>query len=779
MIRVCVLALICALFCPVAGFAQFLQPIIDPSHASSSATLDEVRVRGNRRSETDAILRLVKSREGTEFNRAQLRSDIKAIFGLGYYSDIEVEWSEVDGRNILTFVVTEKPSVRKVIYSGNSELEEDDLKGVVDIREFSVLDQAKINRNAEKIKDLYIEKGYFLAEVTWRIEEAPDNQADVIFEITEKVKVKISRIEIVGNEAISDEEIHKNIETREGSRVLGVFDNLTGAGTFKAEAFERDIMRIHQFYYDRGYIKAKVGDHKIELSPDRRELILTIPVDEGERFKTVDISGDLLKPKEELMKMVRLKEGEWFSSTDLRNTIEAIGELYKDEGYAYVNIVPNTQVDDENKIVGLTFMIDKGEKVKFGQIKVIGNRTTRDKVIRRELRIYEGEQYSSSQLKRSKTRVTRLGYFETVEFNTSRGIDDGTMDVVIEVKEKPTGAFNAGAGFSSVEGLVGQASISKENLFGRGQSVSLQAQLSKLHAMANLRFADDYLLDTEVRFSTNLYRYQIINPYFTRNSLGGDLTLGYPLTDEWSVAGTYTLEHVSVEEGGYAGRSTMMISNLFSDGLTSSIRGTLYYDSRDNRLFPTSGMFASGSVEWADRLLGSDNEFIRYRLRDRYYHSLGHHMVLKFNADWGLITTSDPDGIPIYERFFVGGPLSVRGFERASLGPALWVPDSSRPDAGTSKYSIGGTEQLFFNAEFEFPIFQEVGVRGVFFADYGNAFERSDAFLDKIGSMRPSWGFGFRWFSPIGPLRFEFGFPFAPKEGEDDSVFEFSIGNFF
>ena len=756
--------------------------VATPQAAAQEAdqVIDLVRVDGNRRSEADAILGVVQSRQGTVLDRARVRNDIKAIFLLGFYTDVQVDLSWADGKRVLTFVVVEKPSVRNVIYEGNEELDDEDLGEVIDIRAYGILDLAKVNRNAEKIHDLYTEKGYFLAEVDWEVIDLPDNQVDVLFKVREKQEVKVARITIVGNRQISDAFIKEHIETREG----GFLSFLTGAGSFQSEAFQRDQLRVNQFYYDEGYIKARTGTPKVELSPDRSELFLTIPVEEGERYRTgeVDVTGDFLAdhPKDEVVGLVRLKKGEWFSSSQLRDTINGIGELYKDEGYAYVNIVPNTLVDDQKRVVDLSVDIAKGNKVRIGRIRVQGNTRTRDKVIRREMRIYEGEYYSSSGLKRSERLITRLGFFETVNITTSRGADEGTMDVVVDVKEKPTGTFQIGAGFSSIESFVAQAQIAQNNLFGRGQSLSLQATLSSIRTIANVRFADDYFLDTSLRFATNVYRFETNFEDFTRQSLGGDLTLGYPLGDDWSVAVTYTLEQVDVSLGGFgSSRTSVPIANLFSNGLTSSARLSLYYDTRNNRLFPSSGIFASASAEDASEYLGSENLFNRYELRGRYYYDLGLDITLKLNAQWGLITSPLRTGVPIFERFFVGGPLTVRGFRRNTLGPTIDVPDGARPDSGTEAFNIGGTEQLIGNVEVEFPIFQKVGIRGVLFMDGGNAFDRRDPWSDELDQLRFAWGFGIRWFSPIGPLRFEWGFPFAPEEGEESSVFDFSIGNFF
>jgi outer membrane protein insertion porin family len=391
------------------GFIPRVAPAQSSGAAAGGLAIDRVEVRGNRRSESEAILQLVATRAGTNLDRARLQSDVRAIFQMGFYTDVQVDLSEAEGKSVLTFIVTEKASIRSIKFEGNDELDEDDLKAVVDLKEFGILDLAKVTRNAEKLKDLYTEKGYFLAEVNYEVVDLGDNEVDVLFRIVEKQEVKVARITIVGNKALTDTEIKENLETQEG----GFLEFLTSAGSFKAEAFERDSMRVNQFYMDKGYITARVGQPKIELSPDKREMYLTIPVEEGERYKTgdIDISGDMLRPKDELMKLVRLEKGEWFSSTLLRETINGIGELYKDEGYAYVNPTPNTNVDPEAKTVSLLLEIDKGKKVRFGRINIVGNARTRDKVIRREMRIYEGEYYSSTGIKRSKQLIHRLGLF--------------------------------------------------------------------------------------------------------------------------------------------------------------------------------------------------------------------------------------------------------------------------------------------------------------------------------------------------------------------------------
>ena len=753
--------------------------------------IDEVVVTGNVRSDVKAVLRLIRTQAGDRIDRKTIRDDLKRVFALGYYEDVKLVLKRNNDQTVLVVQLTEKPSVRKIVYRGHDELSEETIAEVVDIKPYSILNASKLTATAEKIKDLYIEKGYFLAEIDWRLEPAPKNQVDVVFKIAEKDEVTVESIRIVTKDAhsgtlgipeLSDEFIKSRLETREGGGVTGVF---TSGGPFKSDALERDISRLGHHFWNLGYVKAKVGNPTIELTPDRRRIHVTVTVSLGKRYRTgtVDIDGDLLEEKSVLMKKVKLVEGEWFSTGQVRESIEGLGNVYKDKGYAYANISPNTLIDENNDSVDVTFQISRGNKVRIGRIEITGNTRTRDKVIRRELRIYEGEFFSGTALKRSERLVNRLGYFEpgSVRFTTKRGADAQTMDVTIEVKEKATGSFQIGAGFSTVENFVAQAQISQNNLFGRGQSLTFRGNFSSIRNIVNVNFFEPYLLDTRINFGVDLYRFENVLTDFTRESLGGRLTLGYPLTDDWGIASTYTLEEVSLQSGGYLtsqGDPSTRLA-IYGQGVTSSIRLSLNYDTRNNRLFPTGGSFASGSVENAPRFLGSDNEFTRYRLNGRYYYGLGMGVVAKVRADYGLIFSHTSDEVPLYERFFVGGPLSVRGFNRNTLSPTLGIVNGGTPYGTTYRINEGGTEQLVMNGEIEYPIFQPVNVRGVFFLDAGNAFGYEEPVSEKLGTLRYAWGFGVRWLSPMGPLRFEWGFPFNPKQNEPGSVFEFSIGNFF
>jgi outer membrane protein insertion porin family len=401
--------------------------------------------------------------------------------------------------------------------------------------------------------------------------------------------------------------------------------------------------------------------------------------------------------------------------------------------------------------------------------------------------------------------------------STEAGDDPSRMNVTVDVVEKPTGTFQIGAGFSSIESFIATAQVQQANLFGRGQSLSLMAQLSGLRQLIDVKFFEPYFLDSPFDASIDLFDQYRIYSEFGLNSLGGSLTFGYPLVDpELRASLTYTLKNDEVDTSanttifGTASAVSVFqrlpLANLFQDGITSSFRPALTYDSRDNRLFPTEGVYLQYSFEPALGVFGSDNEFLRHRLVGRFYYPITRTVVFKVNTEAGLVTSpqaecSDPEatcGVPLFARFFLGGIFDVRGYRLRTIGPRL--PLRTALDENAPPFpdgaNIGGNLMYFQNVEIEFPILDEVGLRGVVFTDLGNTWNTEQVYCsataaapyqvtnpcfdaESLTSVRTSWGFGIRWFSPLGPLRFEWGFPFEALPYEETSVFEFTIGNFF
>jgi len=778
-----------ALCAALLVLATFVASPLSPLSGSVARAADDdlvirsIDLEGLSRIDKQAVRSRIYTQVGRALDRGRLSEDLKRIYAMGFFEDIQVaEKPHPDGGVILVFLLAERPTVIGIDYviDGDS-VDKDEISAVVDLKPLEILDEARIRANLSKIEDLYVEEGHFLATTRYELVPEGSNQVRIKLITSEGAKVEVRRVEIVGNKAVTSEEVEAVMATREG----GYFSFLTQSGEFKKELFEQDLQRIQYLYLTKGYAQIQVHEPTVSLSPDKRSMEVVIPVEEGPRYRVGEINvemvdGDWLVEKSTLEKRLNLKQGEWFDYAAMASDSTNLAGTYRDRGYANANVSTDHKVDPETLTFGVTFKIQKGDPVYIRRIEIRGNKDTRDKVVRREMKIAEGDLYSGEKIRRSQRRIMALGFFEPptrpgdnggVQIDTRKTGDPKLIDLIVTIKEKQTGTFQIGAGFSSYESFLLTAQISKENIFGRGQTLSAQLTLSGIRQLGSVSFFEPYFLDTPVTFGLDLFNFNEAFNDFNRLRQGGNISLGYRLTDDLSFSLTYTLESVEAE----LTRSSIDIKKLRQTGLTSSVRGTLSLDTRDNRLFPTEGQFTTLSLEYATKYLGSENQFWRIIGRTRWYFPLFWDFVLRLNGTAGVVEGIDGQTVPLFERFFVGGIFTVRGFERNSIGERLSL--ASLPDGDLNPITIGGLTELIFNAEIEFPIFKEVGIRGVVFFDAGNAWG-SDQVFDPF-DLRTSLGFGFRWNSPVGPLRFEWGFPLAPRSDEDSSVFEFTIGNSF
>jgi outer membrane protein insertion porin family len=753
-----------------------------PSIGPWGKTVVLVEIEGTRRVEKDAVRATLKLKTGSVLSHAAVATDLRSIFALDYFSDATAR-AKPDGENgvDIIFKVVEKPAVHEVIFEGNDELSNDDLKDLIDIKTYSILNMAAVSRNEHKIHDKYIEKGYYLVEISHRIKTRPNNEVDIVFEIHEHAKVAVRRITFLGNHNVPDDELRGAMQTQEG----GWFSFLTQSGNYREDAIEQDVIGIQAVYYDRGFINVHVSKPTVELSPDKRYIYISIRIDEGEQYRLgkLDFSGDILTKKDDLFKQLSIKTGELFNRTKLLHDRSALDSVYQDEGYAYANITPLTAVHQDTRVVDLTFDMQKGQKVYVEKIEIVGNTKTRDKVIRRELRLYEGELFSGTGLKLSKQRVQALGFFETVEVTTKKGSASNLTIVNVTVKERPTGTFQVGAGFSSLESFILTAQVSQNNLLGWGQTASLTAQISAIRQFLQLQYVDPYFLDTHWTFAFSAFRTEIGYFNFLRQATGGDITFGYEVFDNARLFLTYMAQDVATTPF-YQGTDQVELANEFQTGILSSAKASVTWDKRNDRLYPSKGFMISQSAEIAPSWLGSQFTFSRFSGFFRFYQQLAFGAVFKMNWTYGLINGLNGGSAPVSERYFVGGINSLRGYYIFTVSPTKPVGNRS-PDSSTQDFEIGGNKEIVLNNEIEFPIFQKIGIRGVVFYDLGDAYDESENFFqDKQYPKLPlgmlhSVGFGVRWFSPIGPLRFEWGFPLTPRPQDNVVDFEFTIGNFF
>ena len=737
---------------------------------------------------------------------------------------------------VLTYVVTERPTIRKIIVEGNDKVKLDDINEALDLEKNEVLDLGKVKANVDKVKALYTDAGLFLADVSYELRAVADEpgKTDLALVITESTEVIVRGIDFVGNKAYSDRELRKNIGTRVGGYLSVAFPKRAG-GVFNRDAFQADYQFLRSFYGDRGYLDAAPKDPELSLSADRRFVYLTIPIDEGPQYTIGELRArEILAPGEEelfseevLAESIDpiLKVGDVASLGKINEIRTDIELRYKDAGHANVNVISNSRPDKENLQLLMTLEVQKGPLVYIERIDITGNEKTADKVIRRELLLSEGDLYSETGKEQSQFRVLRLGYFSNVDISTSRGSSDDKIVVNVEVTEQLTGTFQIGAGFSTIENFVLQAQVQYDNFLGRGSTVSVVAQVSSLRRLFNLQYFTRYFLDSKWNFVFNVFNSQTFFTSFSRNSTGFRVSWGYPILRDLTLFVGYNLEYVQVGFGlpGSVGGlfspgslvnipSQALVNNLFSNGLTSAVTARVQYDTRDNFLFPTQGMFHQLRGEFASRYFGSQNEYNRYLLDSRFYfpvikskQAFRAWLVFKTRLQIGYVHNSLAQGVPIFERYFPGGIFGdgqIRGFPLRSLGPRILVASSPDPTAELFPYGIGGNLLTAFNAELEFMIIPPANIKGVLFFDMGNAFNTESLYCaepnpeqlpkaDPCGNwgfrnLRYSAGFGFRWQSPIGPLRFEWGIPLdrqLPTEllrrGEDPITFEFSIGNSF
>jgi outer membrane protein insertion porin family len=508
--------------------------------------------------------------------------------------------------------------------------------------------------------------------------------------------------------------------------------------------------------------------------------------------------------------MVKLEAGDWFSRSKIAEGIEGISRTYRDSGYALVEMVPGTDLDEVNHLVDVTINILRGPLVYIQRLHVRGNTKTRDAVIRREFRLSEGDLYNQTKLEDGRALVNQLGYFERVDVSEEEGTARDQMVINVEVAEKPTGTFQVGAGFSSLESFIVTAQIQQQNLFGRGQSLGLNLQVSGIRQQIDLNFVEPWFLGSEWSLGFGIFKRIRDFRDFRQDSTGANLTTGHPLFNpRFRIFLRYEFENVKISQprgsllgvGGQLANtfSNIFIADAFRDGITSSLRFTLNWDSRDNRLSTTGGVFANYAVQVADQYLGSDNTFIRQTAFARFYKKAFGPVIFKVNAELGLLTSRKK--VPVFERFYLGGIYTIRGYRLQSVGPQAGVASAGDPNLPVAFEGrpIGGDFQAFYNIEFEFPLIEAVGIRAVIFTDGGNAWNLFD-FRDQFGNcqapvapeadrssspcgisgfLRYSVGFGIRWFSPLGPLRFEWGIPIRRRPQDSPIRFEFTIGQSF
>ncbi|HEX2769507.1 MAG TPA: outer membrane protein assembly factor BamA, partial [Geobacteraceae bacterium] len=663
--------------------------------------IGEVLIKGNRRIETAAILNAVKLKKGDLLDTGKVDNDIRAIYTLGHFRDVKADTGKGDKGLILTYVVVEKPIVREIKIEGNKEIKDDKIREVIDLKSGSMFSYKELAKSVKKVKKLYADEGFYLAEVETTAIKRSDTEVKAIFKISEGKKVFIQTIRFEGNRAFSPRKLKKVMETSE----KWFLSWITGAGTYKEDALKNDANLITDFYYNNGYVNVKVGEPKVELTADKKGLTVTVGITEGDQFKSgsIGFKGDLLESEVELAKKVKLKTGEIFDRSLLRADVSTLTDLYGDKGYAFANISPLSKVNNEQKNIDITYEFEKGEKVSIDRINISGNTKTRDKVVRRELKLAEGDLYGATRLKKSKQSLMNLGFFEEANISTTKGSADNKLNMNVEVKEKATGSFSIGAGFSSLDGVLGQGSVQQSNFMGLGLKANASVSFGSKTQFYNLGLTDPYFMDTRWTVGADLYRTQRDYIDYTRRATGGDIKAGYALSDELSTFWLYKYEQINIFDESPALLRNRAILLPKTNSSTSSITGSVTRNTTDYRLDPSRGMMNDLSIEFAG--LGGTNRFIRYIGNTTLFYPAFWGTVVSVHGTLGYIQGLGRE-IPIDEKFYLGGINTIRGYNGRTVCPVTML------SPGKNIYGnklplvpvyLGGDSEAYFNLDYIFP----------------------------------------------------------------------------
>ena len=751
--------------------------------------LTAVNIKGNRRVDQGAIRIHIKTEAGQRMDSARVDQDLRAIYAMGFFDDVSVELDESGRDGVLTFVVHERPYITSVtLEGGDEELKPEEVEAALKVRARTIYDPDKVRRGVEDAKRLYEEKGYLDVQITPELKTADaDGDVDLVYRIEQGEPVRIGEIEFEGNDNLSSSELRGVMQTKEKWFLSWIFKS----GTLNRDALKTDVERITALYYDNGFVNVKVGEPQVTREGD--ELRVVIKIEEGEQynFGAVKFGGDVPPTTEEetrLFDTIEAETGTVFRASILRDDVTKLTDFLGDQGYAFANVEPETLIRPEEKVVDVTFRMNRGNPVTIGKIEITGNTKTRDKVIRRELKIGEQEQFSATKLRKSRDALRRLGFFSDVNLTTRKATAPDQINVLVDTKEGSTGSFSAGAGYSSGDQFLFNVRVSENNLFGRGQRIVFNADFGSVRRNIYIAFTEPYVLDTPLLGTATIYNTELQFSNFTRGATGFSLRALYPLEElgldyigpvsfeDTRVGLEYRLERGKIFDVALDAPPSIWTEQ--GDITVSSIAPNFVRNTLNHAFDPTAGSFQDVSVELA--MLGGSTNFYRVEGRGRWFFPV--YRIPDFGpivfSTGGTVAYGEGESglsgreIPLIERYFPGGINTVRGYETRTLGPRENTFDGQGNIINSEP--IGGTNEFVSQNEFIFPIVQSLGLRGVVFFDAGNAFLQKDG-ID-FGNLRYGVGAGVRWLSPFGPLRIEYGVPLNISDGERKSSILFSFG---
>ena len=733
------------------------------SALAASAYVKDIKVSGLERVEKETVLSYVDIKPGQNVSDEKLNEALKQLYATGLFEDVAIN---VNG-GTMVINVSENPIISQVLFDGNDKVDDDMLSSEISLSPHSTYSRAKVQDDVRRILEVYKRSGRYAAVVNPEIIRRDQNRVDLIFNIDEGPLATIDKINFIGNTHFSSNELQEAIMSKE-SRWYRIFSS---AENYDAEKTNYDKELLRRFYLKKGYADFRVVSAVAELSPDKKSFTITFVVDEGKRYtiRDVKVVSDIPDVKaEDLMRFVEVETGDRYNSDDIDDTVSALTDELGKKGFAFVDVEPVIAKDTATGDADVTFRIKEGARFFIDRINIRGNSRTQDKVIRRELRIEEGDAFNASKIKDSRRNVENLDYFEKVDINTNAK-DGNRADLDIDVKEKSTGYFNVGIGYSTVNGALVRTGITENNFQGLGQRLGFDIGVSERSQDFDLSFTEPYFLDRRLRAGVDLFHsrqdYQDESSYDSQVT-GGRLRAGWNYTDDFSQQLRYTLKQDEITDvGDYASQYIKDEKGKYSN---SSIGTTFVYDKRDSALYTREGYFLSAGTDVAG--LGGDEKYVKFDGKAYWYHTLADYYTIKLFANAGSIQGYGGEDVRLTNRYFLGG-YTMRGFEVGGIG----ARDKYTDDA------LGGNWMVYTGAEFGFPIgLDELGISAHVFTDVGmvgkpDNFNENDINYDD--TPRVAVGFGFQWLSPMGQIDIDFGFPIVKEDYDETEVFRLNFGS--
>ncbi|WP_071092939.1 outer membrane protein assembly factor BamA [Ralstonia pseudosolanacearum] len=752
--------------------ASVLTVCAGQAHAVEPFVIKDIRVEGVQRVEPGTVFGYLPVKVGETFTDDKGAESIRALYNTGFFKDVQIR---AEG-NVLVVRVEERPAISQLEFIGIKEFDKDTLRRSlrgVGVAEARYYDKSLIDRAEQELKRQYVSRGYYAADVQTTVTPVDANRVSVTFTVDEGPVAKIRQINIVGNKAFSEGDLRDEMQLSTPNWLSWYTKN----DLYSKQKLTADLEALRSFYLDRGYLEFAIESTQVSITPDKKDIYLTLNIHEGEQYKVSDIklTGELLSKQAEMEKLIKLKQGDVFSSAKLSATTKAITDLLGTYGYAFATINPQPQINQKDRTVALTLVVDPGRRVYVRRVNVVGNSKTRDEVVRREMRQMESSWFDGEKLQLSQNRINRTGYFTDTNITTEDvpGMSD-QVDVNVNVTEKPTGQISLGVGFSSTDKLVLSAGIRQDNVFGSGTSLGLDVNTSKSNRTISVTQYDPYFTVDGISRSTELY-YRTYRPlYYTGDQdyrivqQGGNIKFGVPFSETDTVFFGIGYERTTID---VTSNTPLVYQNYVAKNgrISNNFPMTIGWskDQRDSALVPTRGRYQQANLEFG--IPGGDLQYYRAYYQHQYFYPVSKSFTLAFNNEIGYGHGYGNKDFPVFKNYYAGGIGSVRGYETSTLGPR---------DA--NGVAIGGASKFVGNMEFIFPLpgsGVDRTVRLFTFFDYGNVFAEGQPF--KVGDMRYSAGFGLSWLSPIGPLKISMGFPIKRKAEDQTQRFQFQIGTAF